>query len=297
MIEISIPNWQKGGTLSQIAKKYNTSVDAIMKANPTIKDPNKIVEGQKLSIPTLAGSLNEERTNATGGSIQYPSAGSADRTLPDASTADRMSSFQTMLKKITDRVKADTGSAMYSQMAGKGFDPTKVSGGTLADVTNYINNYGQNPLNDSYKATMEWAKESLEKSQANIKMLVDSGAITNIDDKTLALLANSSGIDYEILLGVRESKKLEAKQPSSFTVVEKADGKYRVGFDKMGNIVSQTKIAELTSDNDSAITDILKEAADAIQNGADPLQVKRRFLEKYPGKNSLFDNYIGDVEL
>lgn len=128
-------------------------------------------------------------------------------------------------------------------------------------------------------------------------MLVDSGAITNIDDKTLALLANSSGIDYEILLGVRESKKLEAKQPSSFTVVEKADGKYRVGFDKMGNIVSQTKIAELTSDNDSAITDILKEAADAIQNGADPLQVKRRFLEKYPGKNSLFDNYIGDVEL
>lgn len=125
-------------------------------------------------------------------------------------------------------------------------------------------------------------------------MLVDSGAIVNIDDKTLSLLANSSGIDYEILLGVRESKKLEAKQPASFTIVEKADGKYRVGFDKMGNIVSQTKIAELTSDSDSAITDILKEAADAIQNGADPLQVKRRFLEKYPGKNSLFDNYIGD---
>ncbi len=128
-------------------------------------------------------------------------------------------------------------------------------------------------------------------------MLVDSGAITNIDDKTLALLANSSGIDYEVLLGVRESKKLEEKQPSSFTTVERSDGKYRVGFDKQGNIVSQTKIAELTSDNDSEITKILQDASSAIQNGADPLQVKRRFLEKYPGKNSLFDNYIGDVEL
>ncbi len=126
-----------------------------MKANPTIKNPDKIVEGQKLRVPTLAGTLNEERTNATGGAIQYPSAGSPDRILPDASASDRMSSFQSMLKKITDRVKADTGSAMYSQIAGKGFDPTKVSGGTLSDITSYIENYGQNTVNDSYKATME----------------------------------------------------------------------------------------------------------------------------------------------
>lgn len=42
---------QKGQTLSGIAKSQGTTVDALLKANPSIKDPNKIFAGASLSLP------------------------------------------------------------------------------------------------------------------------------------------------------------------------------------------------------------------------------------------------------
>jgi LysM repeat protein len=42
---------QSGDTLRKIAAKFNTSVDAILKANPQITNPNLIYVGQALSIP------------------------------------------------------------------------------------------------------------------------------------------------------------------------------------------------------------------------------------------------------
>lgn len=40
-----------GDNLEKIAKKYNTTVDQILKANPNIKDKNKISAGMALTIP------------------------------------------------------------------------------------------------------------------------------------------------------------------------------------------------------------------------------------------------------
>ncbi|MEN9614011.1 MAG: hypothetical protein RLZZ347_318 [Candidatus Parcubacteria bacterium] len=42
---------QKGQTLSGIAKSQGTTVDALMKANPSITDPNKIFAGASLALP------------------------------------------------------------------------------------------------------------------------------------------------------------------------------------------------------------------------------------------------------
>ena len=42
---------KKGDTLSAIAKKYNTTVDALLKANPQITNPNLIKVGQVIKIP------------------------------------------------------------------------------------------------------------------------------------------------------------------------------------------------------------------------------------------------------
>ena len=43
---------KKGDTLSKIAAAHGVSIEELMAANPTIKDPNKIALGQQIVIPT-----------------------------------------------------------------------------------------------------------------------------------------------------------------------------------------------------------------------------------------------------
>jgi predicted chitinase len=47
---VSVHTVRRGDTLSVLAKKFNTTVDKLAKAN-NIKDPNRIMVGQKLTIP------------------------------------------------------------------------------------------------------------------------------------------------------------------------------------------------------------------------------------------------------
>jgi LysM repeat protein len=42
---------KKGDTLSKIAVAHGISLEELRAANPDIKDPNKIVEGQQITIP------------------------------------------------------------------------------------------------------------------------------------------------------------------------------------------------------------------------------------------------------
>lgn len=56
----------KGDNLSTIAKKFGVSLKDIMKANPGIKDANKIQIGQRIIIPTTnkpASSHTQVQTN------------------------------------------------------------------------------------------------------------------------------------------------------------------------------------------------------------------------------------------
>jgi LysM repeat protein len=50
---------KKGDTLSKIAAAHGVSIEELMAANPTIKDPNKIALGQQIVIPTPSGEPNE----------------------------------------------------------------------------------------------------------------------------------------------------------------------------------------------------------------------------------------------
>jgi hypothetical protein len=47
---------KSGDNLGKIAKKFKTTIDAILKANPQIKDPNKIKVGDAITIPTKGSS-------------------------------------------------------------------------------------------------------------------------------------------------------------------------------------------------------------------------------------------------
>jgi LysM repeat protein len=67
-------------TLSQIAQKYNTNVDALMRANPNIRNADAIQAGQKINLPAA--------TERTGGSVYAGGVGTA------ADTAAKVASGQ-----------------------------------------------------------------------------------------------------------------------------------------------------------------------------------------------------------
>jgi hypothetical protein len=48
---------QAGDTLTSIAAQFSTSVDALLAANPSIEDPDLIVEGSELTVPAAGEGL------------------------------------------------------------------------------------------------------------------------------------------------------------------------------------------------------------------------------------------------
>tara|TARA_R110000765_G_scaffold416635_1_gene518571 strand:+ start:35 stop:628 length:594 start_codon:yes stop_codon:yes gene_type:complete len=65
---------KKGDTLSEIAAANNTTVEAIMKANPSITDPDKIIAGNE-----LAG-IGEDNTSENGAGEGENGAGAGENT-------------------------------------------------------------------------------------------------------------------------------------------------------------------------------------------------------------------------
>ena len=65
-VEITFADYtvKKDDTLSGIAKKYNTTVEAIMRANPQIKDANKIYVGQVIQIPVKTMQTSTSATSS-----------------------------------------------------------------------------------------------------------------------------------------------------------------------------------------------------------------------------------------
>ncbi|NBD12337.1 LysM peptidoglycan-binding domain-containing protein [Corallococcus silvisoli] len=57
---------KSGDTLSQIAKTHHTSVSALMKANPKLKDANVIQAGKSLNIPGKTDGFDDKPSRAMG---------------------------------------------------------------------------------------------------------------------------------------------------------------------------------------------------------------------------------------
>jgi Tfp pilus assembly protein FimV len=49
---------KKNETLSKIAARYGLTLQELLAANPDIKNPNKVGEGQQIIIPTASGAPN-----------------------------------------------------------------------------------------------------------------------------------------------------------------------------------------------------------------------------------------------
>ena len=76
-----------GDTLSKIAKITNCSTDQLLKANPQIKDPNKIKVGDVLTLPNGVSELSTDNTKPLPQPVKPPApsaAGALGQALADA---------------------------------------------------------------------------------------------------------------------------------------------------------------------------------------------------------------------
>ena len=64
---------KKGDTLLKIATANGVTLEELMAANPTIKNPNKIAEGQQIIIPTPPSAGADRRVGGAVGGAPRPS--------------------------------------------------------------------------------------------------------------------------------------------------------------------------------------------------------------------------------
>ncbi len=81
--EMASQTIKSGDTLSQIAQSNNTTVDALMAANPNITDPNMIIAGESIKIPQVsAGGASQAGTTLSETVVKTGTEAATDLTKP-----------------------------------------------------------------------------------------------------------------------------------------------------------------------------------------------------------------------
>jgi LysM repeat protein len=219
MQTIIIPSWKQGGTLSQIAAKYGTTVQELQKAN-NITDPNVIKEGATLIIPdktsssvSLSGTLG---TGGTGGGSNL-----TENTLPETKP-DQLTSFRNLLQTVSKRATQEAQTSGVGALGNIGFDPSKVSGGTLSGILGFISSQKTTGIADIYKQTTDLLDETKKRAENQLQMMISTGAIADSDDRVLEKLSSMTDTPLDYLQQIRTTlkTKTEAKQTDAGRITQ-----------------------------------------------------------------------------
>jgi LysM repeat protein len=115
----------QGDTLSQIAQTNNTSVEALMAANPQITDPNMIIAGESINIPQVSagGTALSDSVVKTGTEVAGAGADDASRSFLEK-TGDVMFRGGQSPEAIAG-VQDAAGKEYLAKMAAAGIAPTE----------------------------------------------------------------------------------------------------------------------------------------------------------------------------
>ena len=146
---------KQGDTLTAIARRLGVPINQI--TGYRSGDPNLIYPGEKLTIgePTpelggLGGTLKE------GGGV----AEAETKELPSFQ-ADKISTFQNLLKRISERyARESTATGLPSAMGTLGVSPEQISGRSLAGIVDFVKGQVTPGISDIYKSTIDLLESS-----------------------------------------------------------------------------------------------------------------------------------------
>jgi len=169
----------QGDTLSAIAKQQGTSVDALVKANPQITDPNLIIAGQDLNLPQIQTPTSGLAETVQPISEEIPVA-AGQEALIDAGGTPRPALGEVISQNATSEIQQAIGQEFQSQKESIQKDITGLQE-TVADREAAL----EAGLTDDFSRT-ELRKKLQE--EANVKSTEKSlnEIVNQMNDKQLA---------------------------------------------------------------------------------------------------------------
>lgn len=151
---------QRGENLSYIARKFNTSVDNLLRENPQIRDKNLIYAGQKLNLPTgievyikkpTMQPIHQEPNNIENKTIDEPKKETTKQTRKLTSQEK-----EKLLKEFVEKKSSKSYRSSINRLYGK--DGDEINRELLM-----AGKYNIQGLNDYLKQLDEMEKEVIEK--------------------------------------------------------------------------------------------------------------------------------------
>jgi len=283
-----------GETLTGIGQKYGMDWREIWKANPNVKNPDKIYAGQALVIPGKSspvgnpGSL-EKTLPASVPAGQSPALPGAapnltGNQLPEASGIGQMSLLRRVLSKLSTNYQASgMKGGLQATMSGleksAGFSPEKVSGNMVSQIVDFVEGQVRNPIKetadtfadaiDSIAKINQEMSSQKEKVTDNARQLISqaiSGNMWNdMSDAQRKSLWTAAGYAGDPVTA-------KDTNTGAYHVTDESGEVVNVVYDKTtGAIISQESLGKIgkgttkkTTDEDPEITSFKKDAADLI---------------------------------
>lgn len=161
--------------------------------------------------------LPAKATGSLEGTLGEKTLPEAPPSPPEASTKelptdnyDQLSIFEDVLRRVTQRAAQEAkAKGLEAYPEGMLTDPSKISGGTFADVLNFATEEKTEGIADIYKATTKLVQDTRDGGVEQLGLLIDSGAIAEMEDEDLVRWAGISGQSVEALSSIRDIKKGE----------------------------------------------------------------------------------------
>ena len=155
-IPVTVYNVKSGDSLSKIAKKSNVSLNAILKANPSIKNPNKINIGDEIIIPVdETGKVFNIKSFENNSDNLYPNVSNVDivaATVVDEAGGESDTGMQAVLNVILNRGNGNIKDAAVASLKKMQFSGWNNVARNSSSISKFINKKKSHP---KYKKALE----------------------------------------------------------------------------------------------------------------------------------------------
>jgi len=144
------------------------------------------------------------------GTMVTPDTAGDELSLPAGGQVDQLTAIRTLMRQIANDAQETgigeglRGSVKSLKEHGMGIE--SASGASIAQLINYVEGKVVDPIQEKFKTMEDVLKSMQTNAQLNLKTLIETGAIANLDDDALQGLT-VTGYNMETLKQIRNTQK------------------------------------------------------------------------------------------